>query len=265
MPAWRTRSRWSRGPSTSSSWPRTRGASSPHQVGQRPPAASTSSRTRSGSETGLLSSFPDTTVTVSIAAVPNYPPIKSEGPSHSFSVSIPNSCADTDGHVSVFDRQLAHNGVQFSPSTQSRTPPDSTFPESFKDGSQEVCVSSPPLRSLTTTPLSSSSPPLSSRLSWVSPIRQKGIHLIPRSQRWARPPQVFHEHAKIATGVLLCHCLTNTIKCCTFFYNSQTPPSLSLHLPWGEGGGLTKKRLTQQNTSTGGGGEGSDHEGRKDE
>uniref|UniRef100_H3DIW1 Grainyhead-like transcription factor 1 n=1 Tax=Tetraodon nigroviridis TaxID=99883 RepID=H3DIW1_TETNG len=83
-------------------------------------------------------SSPDTTVTVSIAAVPNYQPIKTEGPSHSFSVSIPNSCAETDGHVGVFDRQLAHNGVPFSPGAQSRTPPDSTFPESFKDGSQEV-------------------------------------------------------------------------------------------------------------------------------
>lgn len=84
--------------------------------------------------------LPDTTVTVSIAAVPNYQSIKTEGPGHSFSVSIPSSCAETDGHVGVFDRQLAHNGVQYSPSTQSRTPPDSTFPESFKDSSQEVRV-----------------------------------------------------------------------------------------------------------------------------
>lgn len=84
--------------------------------------------------------FSDTTVTVSIAAVPNYPAVKTEVPSHGFSVNVPNNCAETDGHVGVFDRQLAHNGVQFSPSTQSRTPPDSTFTESFKDGSQEVCV-----------------------------------------------------------------------------------------------------------------------------
>ncbi|XP_049918266.1 grainyhead-like protein 1 homolog [Epinephelus moara] len=81
---------------------------------------------------------PDTTVTVSIAAVPNYPPVKTEVPTHGFSVTVPNDCAETDGHVSVFDRQLAHNAVQFSPSTQSRTPPDSTFSESYKDGSQEV-------------------------------------------------------------------------------------------------------------------------------
>uniref|UniRef100_A0A3Q1HPZ8 Grainyhead-like transcription factor 1 n=1 Tax=Acanthochromis polyacanthus TaxID=80966 RepID=A0A3Q1HPZ8_9TELE len=81
---------------------------------------------------------PDTTVTVSIAAVPNYPPVKTEVPSHGFSVTVPNNCAEPDGHVSVFDRQLTHSTVQFSPSTQSRTPPDSTFSESFKDGSQEV-------------------------------------------------------------------------------------------------------------------------------
>lgn len=85
--------------------------------------------------------FSDTTVTVSIATMPNY--VKTEVPSHGFSVTIPNNCTETDSHVGVFDRQLAHNGVQFSPSTQSRTPPDSTFSESFKDGSQEVCVSIP--------------------------------------------------------------------------------------------------------------------------
>ncbi|KAM3870993.1 grainyhead-like protein 1 homolog [Diretmus argenteus] len=81
---------------------------------------------------------PDTTVTVSIAAVPNYPPVKTEVPTHGFSVTVPNSCAEADSHVSVFDRQLTHSSVQFSPNTHSRTPPDSTFPESFKDGSQEV-------------------------------------------------------------------------------------------------------------------------------
>ncbi|XP_034015270.1 grainyhead-like protein 1 homolog isoform X2 [Thalassophryne amazonica] len=77
---------------------------------------------------------PDTTVTVSIAAVPNYPPVKTEAPTHGFSVTVPNNCAETDNHVGVFDRQLN----QFSPSTQSRTPPDSTFSEGFKDGSQEM-------------------------------------------------------------------------------------------------------------------------------
>ncbi|XP_076021695.1 grainyhead-like protein 1 homolog isoform X2 [Genypterus blacodes] len=79
---------------------------------------------------------PDTTVTVSLTAVPTYPPIKTEVPTHGFSVTVPNNCGESDGHVSVFDRQLAHN--QFSPSTQSRTPPDSTFSESYKDSSQEV-------------------------------------------------------------------------------------------------------------------------------
>lgn len=109
----------------------------------------------------------DTTVTVSIAAVPNYPPVKTEVPSHGFSVTIPNNCTETEGHVGVFDRQLSHNGVQFSPSTQSRTPPDSTFSESFKDGSQEVCVSIPlflnPANALQQQP-PSSRPLLPSRL-----------------------------------------------------------------------------------------------------
>ncbi|KAL6105595.1 grhl1 [Pungitius sinensis] len=79
---------------------------------------------------------PDTTVTVSIAAVPNYPTVKTEGPAHGFSVTVPNNCAESDGHV--YDRHLAHSAVQFSPGTHSRTPPDSTFSESYKDGSQEV-------------------------------------------------------------------------------------------------------------------------------
>ncbi|XP_051724213.1 grainyhead-like protein 1 homolog isoform X1 [Ctenopharyngodon idella] len=73
-----------------------------------------------------LFSTPDTTVTVSIAAVPNYP-VKTEGPSHGFSVTVPNPhCSESDNHAVVFDRQLPHN--QFSPNTQPRTP-DSTFPE----------------------------------------------------------------------------------------------------------------------------------------
>lgn len=82
----------------------------------------------------------DTTVTVSIAAVPNYAAVKTEVPSHSFSLTIPNNCSETDSHVGIFERQLAHSGVQCG---QARTPPDSTFSESFKDGSQEVCVSIP--------------------------------------------------------------------------------------------------------------------------
>ncbi|XP_072313772.1 grainyhead-like protein 1 homolog isoform X2 [Eucyclogobius newberryi] len=80
---------------------------------------------------------PDTTVTVSIAAVPNFAPIKTEVPTHSFSVTVPNNCNE-EAHVGVYDRQLSHNTVQFSPNTQARTPPDSTFSESFKDASQEV-------------------------------------------------------------------------------------------------------------------------------
>lgn len=65
--------------------------------------------------------------------MPNYPPVKTEVPSHGFSVTVPNNCAETDSHVAAFERQLAHN-----------TPPDSTFSEGFKDGSQEVSVSMPP-------------------------------------------------------------------------------------------------------------------------
>ncbi|XP_029586467.1 grainyhead-like protein 1 homolog [Salmo trutta] len=78
---------------------------------------------------GVLFPSPDTTVTVSIAAAPNYPNVKMEVPSHSF------HCAESDSHTAEFARQLTHS--QFSPSTQPRTP-DSTFPETYKDGSQEV-------------------------------------------------------------------------------------------------------------------------------
>uniref|UniRef100_A0A8C6S8W8 Grainyhead-like transcription factor 1 n=1 Tax=Neogobius melanostomus TaxID=47308 RepID=A0A8C6S8W8_9GOBI len=75
----------------------------------------------------------NTTVTVSIAAVPNFGTIKTEVPTHGFSVTVPNNCSETEAHVGVFDRPLSHNAVQFSPSTQVRTPPDTTFSESFKD------------------------------------------------------------------------------------------------------------------------------------
>ncbi|XP_066573590.1 grainyhead-like protein 1 homolog isoform X2 [Amia ocellicauda] len=79
---------------------------------------------------------PDTTVTVSIAAVPNYP-VKTEANSHSFTVGVPSAphCSDPDSRIVVFDQQL--NPDQFSPNTQSRTP-DSTFTESFKDDPPEV-------------------------------------------------------------------------------------------------------------------------------
>ncbi|KAL4624048.1 hypothetical protein GN956_G18867 [Arapaima gigas] len=79
---------------------------------------------------------PDTTVTVSIATVPSYP-VKTEVPTHGFPVAAaPNPhCPEPDGHAVVFDRSLSHS--QFSPGTQPRTP-DSTFPETFKDGASEV-------------------------------------------------------------------------------------------------------------------------------
>uniref|UniRef100_A0A3Q3A0C0 Grainyhead-like transcription factor 1 n=1 Tax=Kryptolebias marmoratus TaxID=37003 RepID=A0A3Q3A0C0_KRYMA len=92
---------------------------------------------------------PDTTVTVSITTVPTYTPVKTEVPAHGFSVTVPNNCNETDGHMGVFDRHLTQGAVQCSPSTQTRTPPDSTFSESFKDGSQEVSVS---LRMASMTP-----------------------------------------------------------------------------------------------------------------
>uniref|UniRef100_A0A3Q2CUD1 Grainyhead-like transcription factor 1 n=1 Tax=Cyprinodon variegatus TaxID=28743 RepID=A0A3Q2CUD1_CYPVA len=99
---------------------------------------------------------PDTTVTVSIATAPNYTPVKTEVPTHGFSVTVPNNCSETESHVGVFERHLAQNVVQCSPSTQSRTPPDSTFTEGFKDGSQEVSMFAFPgdiqLRMATMTP-----------------------------------------------------------------------------------------------------------------
>ncbi len=74
---------------------------------------------------GLFPS-PDTTVTVSIAPGSSYP-VKTEGLSHGFSVTVPNPhCSAPDSHSVVFDPQHPHN--QFSPNTQPRTP-DSTFPE----------------------------------------------------------------------------------------------------------------------------------------
>ncbi|XP_051780881.1 grainyhead-like protein 1 homolog isoform X3 [Erpetoichthys calabaricus] len=79
---------------------------------------------------------PDTTVTVSIAAVPSYP-VKAEVSSHGFMVGIPPvvHCTEPDSRIVVFDRAL--NQDQFSPNTQppnsQRRTPDSTF----TDGSQE--------------------------------------------------------------------------------------------------------------------------------
>lgn len=142
-------------------------------------------------------------MTVSIAAVPNYTAVKTEVPGHGFSVAVPNACAETDGHMSVFERQLTHSGVQFSPSTQSRTPPDSTFSESFKDGSQEVracvCVCA------TLDALLKAPPPPA--------VTQKAFHLIRAwSQRWVGSSS----QRDRATSVLLFHCLSDTMTCCTF-------------------------------------------------
>ncbi|KAG9336905.1 hypothetical protein JZ751_002394 [Albula glossodonta] len=83
---------------------------------------------------------PDTTVTVSIATVPNYA-IKAEGPAHGFAVASQGGghCAETDTHAVAFDRQLNHS--QFSPNPQPRTP-DSTFTETFKDTSHELRMAS---------------------------------------------------------------------------------------------------------------------------
>ncbi|XP_077166662.1 grainyhead-like protein 1 homolog isoform X3 [Paroedura picta] len=84
---------------------------------------------------------PDTTVTVSIASMPAHP-IKTEAQSHSFTVGIPPSVyhPEPSERVPVLDRSL--NADQFSSSSQpqnsQRRTPDSTFPEPFKEGVQEV-------------------------------------------------------------------------------------------------------------------------------
>ncbi|XP_028421895.1 grainyhead-like protein 1 homolog isoform X2 [Perca flavescens] len=58
---------------------------------------------------------PDTTVTVSIAAMPNYPSVKTEVPTHGFSVTVPNNCAETDGHVFSFPGDLQLRMASMSP------------------------------------------------------------------------------------------------------------------------------------------------------
>ncbi|XP_015265790.1 PREDICTED: grainyhead-like protein 1 homolog [Gekko japonicus] len=84
---------------------------------------------------------PDTTVTVSIASMPTHP-IKTETQSHSFTVGIPPAVyhPETSERVVVLDRSL--NTDQFSSSSQpqnsQRRTPDSTLPEPFKEGVQEV-------------------------------------------------------------------------------------------------------------------------------
>ncbi|MGH0119792.1 UNVERIFIED_CONTAM: hypothetical protein FKN15_000876 [Acipenser sinensis] len=84
---------------------------------------------------------PDTTVTVSIAAVPNYA-MKTEVSSHSFTVGNPPGvhCAEPDSRIVVFDRRL--NPDHFSPNPQpqnsQRRTPDSTFTESFKNEADQV-------------------------------------------------------------------------------------------------------------------------------
>lgn len=81
---------------------------------------------------------PDTTVTVSMVnAVSMVNTVKTEGSSHGFPVPAPPGahCTEPDGHGVPFERSNNHS--QFSPCTQPRTP-DSTFPETFKDSSQEV-------------------------------------------------------------------------------------------------------------------------------
>ncbi|XDB55522.1 hypothetical protein AB1E18_008984 [Capra hircus] len=84
---------------------------------------------------------PDTTVTVSIAAMPTHS-IKTESQPHGFAVGIPPAVyhPEPTERVVVFDRNL--NADQFGsgaqpPNAQRRTP-DSTFSETFKEGVQEV-------------------------------------------------------------------------------------------------------------------------------
>nr|XP_056712298.1 grainyhead-like protein 1 homolog isoform X2 [Euleptes europaea] len=84
---------------------------------------------------------PDTTVTVSVASMPTHS-IKTETQSHSFTVGIPPAVyhPEVPERVVVLDRSL--NPDQFSSSSQpqnsQRRTPDSTFPEPFKEGVQEV-------------------------------------------------------------------------------------------------------------------------------
>ena len=75
---------------------------------------------------------------VSIAAGSNYTSVKTEGPTQGFSLAVQNPCAEGQHHPHSFDRQMVHSSVQFTSNT--RTPPDSTYPESYKDSSQEVGV-----------------------------------------------------------------------------------------------------------------------------
>ncbi|XP_035276609.1 grainyhead-like protein 1 homolog isoform X2 [Anguilla anguilla] len=78
--------------------------------------------------------LPDTTVTVSVAAAATAPayPTKTEAAPHGFPGA---HCSRADVHGLPVDGQLKHR--HFSPGAQSHAP-DSTFPEPFKDGSQEV-------------------------------------------------------------------------------------------------------------------------------
>ncbi|NXF85331.1 GRHL1 protein, partial [Eubucco bourcierii] len=84
---------------------------------------------------------PDTTVTVSIAAMPTHP-IKTESQAQGFALGMAPSAyhPEPPDRVVPFDRSL--NPEQFSSSAQpqssQRRTPDSTFSETFKEGVQEV-------------------------------------------------------------------------------------------------------------------------------
>ncbi|KAJ8356132.1 hypothetical protein SKAU_G00189260 [Synaphobranchus kaupii] len=77
--------------------------------------------------------LPDTTVTVSIAAATPTYPAKTEATGHGFPGA--HCSRATDVHAPPIGGQLKYR--HFSPSTHSHAP-DSTFPEPFKDSSQEV-------------------------------------------------------------------------------------------------------------------------------
>nr|XP_005998742.1 PREDICTED: grainyhead-like protein 1 homolog [Latimeria chalumnae] len=84
---------------------------------------------------------PDTTVTVSIAAVPTQS-IKTETHPHGFTLGIPSSvyCSESAERIVVFDQNLNNDQFSSNPlqSSSQRRTPDSTFSETFKDGEQEV-------------------------------------------------------------------------------------------------------------------------------
>ncbi|KAG7271482.1 hypothetical protein CRUP_018516 [Coryphaenoides rupestris] len=90
---------------------------------------------------------PDTTATVSIAAVPNYATVKTEDAAHGFSVATPSACSDARGRRPLgdaFERQLVHRARCALQLQQPRSGHAAGLhlPESFKDSPEELRMSS---------------------------------------------------------------------------------------------------------------------------